>query len=110
MQDQINGTRRQPTDSSPATVPRLKSCAVPRALPPLPPGPSAEVEAINAALGAESAMTLQCKNLIHDYVKQILDAIRDTPIDQVSSGGQLPISLAATRGLAAGKAVIPGAG
>ena len=44
------------------------------------------MEAINAALGAESAMTLQCKTMVGDYVKQLLDALRDLPVDEVRGG------------------------
>lgn len=46
-------------------------------------GPSEEVSAINAAIGAESAFTLQCKSLVRDYVPQIIDVINKMPLDQV---------------------------
>jgi len=40
------------------------------------------VSAINAAIGAESAFTLQCKSLVKDYVPQIIDVINKMPFYQ----------------------------
>lgn len=38
---------------------------------------------INAAIGAESAFTLQCKSMVADYVPQIIEIINSMPLDQV---------------------------
>ena len=46
-------------------------------------GPSIEVAEINHAIGAESAFTLQCKSMVHDYVPQIIAAIETLPLDAV---------------------------
>lgn len=48
-----------------------------------PPGPSSEVSAINSAIGAESAFSLQCKGFVRQYVPQIIRAVKDLPIDEV---------------------------
>jgi len=48
-------------------------------------GPSIEVAGINHAIGAESAFTLQCKSMVHDYVPQIIAAIETLPLDAVCS-------------------------
>jgi phytepsin len=46
-------------------------------------GPSMDVAAINEAIGAESAFTLQCKSMVADYVPQIIEIINQMPLDQV---------------------------
>jgi phytepsin len=46
-------------------------------------GPSTEVLAINKAIGAESAFTLQCRSMVQQYVPQIIDIINKMPLDQV---------------------------
>ncbi|KIZ01760.1 cathepsin D, partial [Monoraphidium neglectum] len=48
-------------------------------------GPSSEVSAINSAIGAESAFSLQCKGFVRQYVPQIIRAVKDLPIDEVCS-------------------------
>ncbi|GBF89553.1 hypothetical protein Rsub_02271 [Raphidocelis subcapitata] len=48
-------------------------------------GPSADVAAINKAIGAEPAFAATCRQYLHDYLGQIIDAIRDTPPDQICS-------------------------
>ena len=42
-----------------------------------------EVAAINEAIGAESAFSLQCKSMVADYVPEIIRVINDMPLDQV---------------------------
>ena len=46
-------------------------------------GPSDEVKGINKAIGASSAIAMQCKQLVNDYLPQIMQAIMDLPLDQV---------------------------
>jgi hypothetical protein len=46
-------------------------------------GPSTEVAAINKAIGAESAYSLQCKNLVQQYVPDMIKMISQMPLDQV---------------------------
>ncbi|KAG1680322.1 hypothetical protein FOA52_015412 [Chlamydomonas sp. UWO 241] len=46
-------------------------------------GPSDEVAAINAAIGATSAVAMQCRDLARQYVPMLLDAIDAMPIDQI---------------------------
>lgn len=46
-------------------------------------GPTVEVAAINKAIGAESAFTLQCRSMVQDYVPQIIKIINQMPLDQV---------------------------
>lgn len=48
-------------------------------------GPIEQIASINKAIHAESAITLQCKSLVKDYVPQIVDMIQKLPIDQVCS-------------------------
>lgn len=56
-------------------------------------GPSTEVAAINKAIGAESAYSLQCKTLVQDYVPQIIKMISQMPLDQVcTSVGLCPMA------------------
>ncbi|WIA23977.1 hypothetical protein OEZ85_013609 [Tetradesmus obliquus] len=56
-------------------------------------GPSTEVAAINKAIGAESAYSLQCKTLVQDYVPQIIQMISQMPLDQVcTSVGLCPMA------------------
>lgn len=50
-------------------------------------GPSTEVLAINKAIGAESAFTLQCRSMVQQYVPQIIDIINKMPLDQVGQVG-----------------------
>ncbi|KAF8060302.1 APA1 [Scenedesmus sp. PABB004] len=59
-------------------------------------GPSAEVSAINKAIGAESAFSLQCKSMVAQYVPQILEIINKMPLDQVcTSVGLCPVAAGA---------------
>ncbi|KAI8475426.1 MAG: aspartic peptidase domain-containing protein [Monoraphidium minutum] len=59
-------------------------------------GPTSEVGAINDAIGAESAFSLQCKGFVRQYVPQIIKAMKDLPIDQVCSAvGLCPAAAAA---------------
>ena len=46
-------------------------------------GPVDEVHSINKAIGATSAIAMQCKQLVKDYLPQILQAIMDMPLDQI---------------------------
>ncbi|GBF97742.1 lysosomal aspartic protease [Raphidocelis subcapitata] len=46
-------------------------------------GPSEEVAAINEAIGAESAFSLQCKGFVRGYVPAIIKAVKAMPLDQV---------------------------
>lgn len=46
-------------------------------------GPTTEVDAINQAIGAESAFALQCKGMVRQYVPQIISIIGQMPLDQV---------------------------
>lgn len=46
-------------------------------------GPSAETAVINKAIGASSAIAMQCKSLINEYIPQIIQAIQDLPLDQI---------------------------
>lgn len=46
-------------------------------------GPSVETAAINKAIGASSAIAMQCKGLINQYIPQIIQAIEDLPLDQI---------------------------
>lgn len=48
-------------------------------------GPSVETAAINHAIGASSAISMQCKNLVKQYLPQIIQAIEDLPLDQICS-------------------------
>jgi hypothetical protein len=40
------------------------------------------VAAINAALGAESAFSLQCRGFVRQYVPAIIKAVKAMPLDQ----------------------------
>ncbi|KAF6253148.1 aspartic proteinase [Scenedesmus sp. NREL 46B-D3] len=56
-------------------------------------GPTMEVAAINKAIGAESAFTLQCKTMVQQYVPQIVQMISQMPLDQVcTSVGLCPMA------------------
>ena len=46
-------------------------------------GPTEQVDAINEAIGAQSAFALQCKSMVRDYLPNLIKAIRDLPLDQV---------------------------
>jgi hypothetical protein len=46
-------------------------------------GPTMEVAAINKAIGAESAFSMQCKTMVQQYVPQIIKMITQMPLDQV---------------------------
>lgn len=46
-------------------------------------GPTVEIDAINRALGATSAVAAQCRQLVRDYLPQIIKAIDMMPLDQV---------------------------
>mmetsp|Transcript_23820 Transcript_23820/g.70689 ORF Transcript_23820/g.70689 Transcript_23820/m.70689 type:complete len:508 (-) Transcript_23820:169-1692(-) len=46
-------------------------------------GPTDEVELINSAIGASSAIAMQCKSLVHDYLPRIMKAIDNMPYDQI---------------------------
>jgi phytepsin len=46
-------------------------------------GPSEEVYGINKAIGASSAIAMQCKGLVKEYVPLIMQAIQDMPLDQI---------------------------
>lgn len=61
-------------------------------------GPTEEVALINKAIGAESAFSLQCKEMVHDYLPQILKLITQIPIDQIcTTVGLCPAAAAAAR-------------
>jgi hypothetical protein len=45
------------------------------------------VALINEAIGAESAIALQCKAMVEEYLPQIVDLINSVPTDQVGGGG-----------------------
>lgn len=64
-------------------------------------GPSSEVSAINSAIGAESAFSLQCKGFVRQYVPSIIKAVKDLPIDQVCTAVGLCPSAAPARRLLA---------
>ncbi|GFR41721.1 hypothetical protein Agub_g2472 [Astrephomene gubernaculifera] len=46
-------------------------------------GPEEEVAQLNAAIGATSALSAQCRQLVRDYLPQILAALQHMPLDQV---------------------------
>lgn len=46
-------------------------------------GPTAEVDQINKAIGAESAIAAQCREIVKEYVPEILKLINDVPPDQI---------------------------
>jgi len=78
-------------------------------------GPTEEVASINRAIGATSAVAMQCKQLVKEYLPQIIQAIQDMPLDMIcSSIGLCPAALkreALTRKLMAssrGQALLPG--
>ena len=45
------------------------------------------MHAINLAIGAESAFSLQCKAFVKDYVPQIIKAVKLMPLDKVGRFG-----------------------
>lgn len=45
---------------------------------------------INRAIGASSAIAMQCKELVKEYLPMIMQAFRDMPLDQVSSWWEVP--------------------
>ena len=47
----------------------------------------AQVNRINQAIGASSAIAMQCKQLVKDYLPQIIQAVQDLPLDQVIRTG-----------------------
>ena len=51
--------------------------------PPPLPGPTEEIAAINYAIGATSAIAAQCKDLVREYLPQIIAQIDSLPLDQV---------------------------
>ena len=60
-------------------------------------GPSVETAVINKAIGASSAIAMQCKGLIDQYIPQIIQAIEDMPLDQIcASIGLCPASDSST--------------
>ncbi|KAG2452196.1 hypothetical protein HYH02_003227 [Chlamydomonas schloesseri] len=59
-------------------------------------GPSDEVAALNHAIGATSALSAQCRQLVRDYLPQIIAQLHDLPLDQVcASIGLCPVAAAA---------------
>eukprot|EP00197_Chlamydomonas_leiostraca_P002454 CAMPEP_0202856990 /NCGR_PEP_ID=MMETSP1391-20130828/89_1 /ASSEMBLY_ACC=CAM_ASM_000867 /TAXON_ID=1034604 /ORGANISM="Chlamydomonas leiostraca, Strain SAG 11-49" /LENGTH=535 /DNA_ID=CAMNT_0049535727 /DNA_START=13 /DNA_END=1620 /DNA_ORIENTATION=+ len=46
-------------------------------------GPTDEVASINKAIGASSAIAMQCKSLVKQYLPQIIQAIQDMPLDEI---------------------------
>lgn len=48
-------------------------------------GPSDEIAEINKAIGAEPVLVEQCKELVHQYLPQIVKIIRDMPPEAVCS-------------------------
>lgn len=46
-------------------------------------GPSADIDDINKAIGAESAIAAQCRELIREYVPEIIKLIDSVPLDQI---------------------------
>ncbi|PNW84254.1 hypothetical protein CHLRE_04g226850v5 [Chlamydomonas reinhardtii] len=60
-------------------------------------GPSDEVAALNHAIGATSALSAQCRQLVRDYLPQIIAQLHDLPLDQVcASIGLCPMAAAST--------------
>ena len=49
-------------------------------------GPTAEVESINIAIGAQSAFSLQCKGFVRNYIPAIIKAVKAMPLDEVGAG------------------------
>lgn len=43
---------------------------------------------INRAIGASSAIAMQCKELVKEYLPMIMQAFRDMPLDQVGYLGE----------------------
>ncbi|PNH10574.1 Phytepsin [Tetrabaena socialis] len=64
-------------------------------------GPTDEVAALNHAIGATSALSAQCRQLVKDYLPQIVAALHNLPLDQVcASIGLCPAAQnAAAQGL-----------
>jgi len=58
-------------------------------------GPTDEVDSINRAIGASSALAMQCKELVKEYLPQIIQAIQDMPLDQIC--GSIGLCPAASR-------------
>ena len=54
---------------------------------PPPPPPPPQVAALNHAIGATSALSAQCRQLVRDYLPQIIAQLHDLPLDQVGEGG-----------------------
>lgn len=61
-------------------------------------GPSEEVTSINRAIGASSAIAMQCKQIVKEYLPQIIAAIQDMPLDSIcGSIGLCPAAAASTQ-------------
>lgn len=50
--------------------------------------PCRQVSGINRAIGASSAIAMQCKELVKEYLPMIMQAFRDMPLDQVGYLGE----------------------
>jgi hypothetical protein len=48
-----------------------------------PPRSPLQVASINRAIGASSAVAMQCKQLVREYLPEIIAALQDMPLDQV---------------------------
>lgn len=53
--------------------------------PPIPATLFPQVASINRAIGASSAIAMQCKSLVKQYLPQIIAAIQDMPLDAICS-------------------------
>ncbi|KAL6756264.1 aspartic peptidase domain-containing protein [Haematococcus lacustris] len=46
-------------------------------------GPASEVSVINRAIGASSAIAMQCKAIVKEYLPEIIQAVQDLPLDAI---------------------------
>lgn len=66
-------------------------------------GPTIEVATINRAIGATSAVAAQCKQLVKDYLPQIIDQLHNLPLEQVGRGRPVASGSGAGAGRARGE-------